>query len=59
MKSRVIKNRMHEGELESDLIGVRDRLTAALEEKVGREKIENKVYFDTLSLLLCHSSLFS
>ena len=57
MESRVIKDRVHEGELESDLIGVRDRLGAALEE-IEREKIKNKVYFDSFSPLLCYSSLF-
>jgi hypothetical protein len=55
---RVIKDRMHEGELKSDLTGVKDRQGASLEE-IEREKIKNKVYFDTFSPLLCYSSLFS
>jgi hypothetical protein len=55
---RVIKDRMHEGELKSDLTGVKDRQGASLEEIEG-EKIKNKVYFDTFSPLLCYSSLFS
>ena len=59
MKSRVIKDRMHEGELKSDLTGVKtDWGSFRREEKIVREKIKNKVHFNTFSPLLFYSSLF-
>jgi hypothetical protein len=57
MKSRVIKDRMHEGELESDLIGVKTEWGSFRRDR--DRKIKNKVFFDTFSSLLRYSSLFS